>query len=58
MVQEFWAEWVDWWATLNPEFAFLMAMPFGIAAAALAADAIKDSLSRHETRSAPTKRHV
>jgi len=58
MIQTFWVEWVEWWAAIDPAFAFLMAMPFGIAAAALAADGIKNYLSRQETHSTPAKRHV
>lgn len=30
----------EWWATVAPEFAFLLALPFAIAAAGLLGDAI------------------
>jgi hypothetical protein len=39
MVNSWIEDWQSWWATVSPEFAFLLALPFAIAAAALIADA-------------------
>ncbi len=33
------ASWSAWWDTVPPEFAFLLALPWGVAALGLAADA-------------------
>jgi hypothetical protein len=30
-----------WWATVSPEFAFLLALPFAVAAVAFAANCIR-----------------
>jgi hypothetical protein len=42
-------DWAAWWASVTPEFAFLLALPFGVAAAALAGDAWR----RRRRRQAP-----
>lgn len=33
--------WSEWWATVPPEFAFLLALPFVVAAIGLGADTIR-----------------
>ncbi len=38
--------WSTWWATVPPSFAFLLALPFAVAAAALLGDAIRRACSR------------
>lgn len=34
-------QWADWWASVPPYFAFLLGLPFAIAALAFLADAIR-----------------
>lgn len=34
-------QWTDWWASVPPYFAFLLGLPFAIAALAFLADAIR-----------------
>lgn len=46
MLGNFWIEWSAWWASVTPEFAFLLALPFGVAAVGLAGDAWR----RHRAR--------
>jgi hypothetical protein len=33
---EAWNDWMEWFLSLSPEFAFLVAIPFAVAAAGLA----------------------
>lgn len=37
MPKDFWPDLAAWWATVPPEFAFLLAVPFAVAALGLAA---------------------
>ena len=39
MLKDFWLDLIAWWATVTPEFAFLLALPFGVAAIGLAGEA-------------------
>lgn len=41
MLDDFWHSWAAWWATLTPAFAFLLALPFVVAAVGLAADCVR-----------------
>lgn len=41
MVENFWVDSVAWWHTVAPEFAFLLALPFAVAGAGLAADRLR-----------------
>jgi hypothetical protein len=34
-----WLEWLAWWSTLPPEFAFLLVLPFAVGAIGLIGDA-------------------
>lgn len=38
MLHDLWTDLEAWWATVPPEFAFLLALPFGVALLGLAAD--------------------
>ena len=38
MLDELCADWAAWWATLTPDFVFLLALPFGVAVVGLAAE--------------------
>ncbi|MBU6483595.1 MAG: hypothetical protein KGR23_02220 [Betaproteobacteria bacterium] len=33
MIRDWWQDWLAWWETVSPEFAFLLALPFAIAVA-------------------------
>ncbi len=49
MPQSFWMESTAWWDTVPPEFAFLLGLPFAIAALALFGNAVRrrrDMLAR------------
>lgn len=35
------ASWSAWWDTVTPSFAFLLALPFAVAAASLLGDAVR-----------------
>lgn len=37
MLHDLWLDMVAWWDSVPPEFAFLLALPFGVAAIGLAA---------------------
>jgi hypothetical protein len=54
-------ELMEWLGSLSPEFAFLLALPFVVAAAAFAADWIRRGRSprrrRHERRSRRSARN-
>ncbi len=41
MIEDFWVGSVAWWHTVTPEFAFLLALPFAVAAAGLAATGLR-----------------
>jgi hypothetical protein len=41
MLKNFSADWMAWWETVTPEFAFLLALPFAVAAVGLAADCVR-----------------
>jgi hypothetical protein len=41
MLERFQMDWSGWWATVTPEFAFLLGLPFGVAAVALIGDAVR-----------------
>lgn len=38
MKQDWWQDWLTWWATVPSEFVLLLALPFVVAAAGLLAD--------------------
>jgi hypothetical protein len=38
MLDKIWVDWVAWWATVTPEFAFLLALPFVVAVIGLLAE--------------------
>ncbi|MGE5089487.1 MAG: hypothetical protein ACM3QY_10210 [Candidatus Levyibacteriota bacterium] len=38
MLRDLWQEWLAWWETVSPEFAFLLALPFVVAAASAIAE--------------------
>ena len=46
MLETWWQEWAAWWSTVPPEFAFLLALPFAIAALALLFDRWKNRRRR------------
>jgi len=47
----------DWWSTLTPEFAFLLALPFVVGAVGLLGDWVRKR--RREPRARPVhRRHV
>ena len=41
MLDAFVFDWIAWWGTVPREFAFLMALPFVVAAVALLADCLR-----------------
>ncbi|MBL8346906.1 MAG: hypothetical protein JNN03_15810 [Rubrivivax sp.] len=41
MLNDLWLDMAAWWATVPPEFAFLFALPFAVAAAGLGADRLR-----------------
>jgi hypothetical protein len=41
MLQELWTEWVQWWADVPRQFAFLLCLPLLVAASAFLAEAFK-----------------
>ncbi|QTN21746.1 hypothetical protein HZ992_16375 [Rhizobacter sp. AJA081-3] len=41
MIENFWVGSVAWWHTVTPEFGFLLALPFAVAAAGLAAAGLR-----------------
>jgi hypothetical protein len=49
-------ELMEWLGALSPEFAFLLVLPFAVAAAALAAEWVRHRRSRRQSRRTPTKR--
>lgn len=46
MLENFWFDWVAWWRTVTPEFAFLLALPFAVAAVGHAVDCIRRRRNR------------
>lgn len=50
------SELFDWLAALDPVFAFLLALPFAVAAAAFAAEALRRSRARRTTALEPAPR--
>jgi hypothetical protein len=51
--------WSQWWSTVPPEFAFLLALPFVIAALCLVADRLRGSHERQADRGrAPEHRRL
>jgi hypothetical protein len=44
------SELFDWLATLDPTFAFLLALPFAVVAAAFCAEAVRRARGRATTR--------
>ena len=46
MLATFWIDWTAWWDTVPPEFAFLLALPFAVAAVGLAADCVRGRRGR------------
>jgi len=47
-----WANLASWWSTVPPDFAFLVALPFFVAAVAL----LSDTFHKHFGAGRPTKR--
>jgi len=41
MLDDALASWSAWWDTVPPHFAFLLALPFAVAAAGLLGDAVR-----------------
>jgi hypothetical protein len=41
MLASIWSDWVAWWRTVTPGFAFLLALPFLVGLAGLVADCIR-----------------
>lgn len=41
MLASFLSDWSAWWQTVTPEFAFLLALPFAVAAAGLLAEFVR-----------------
>ena len=41
MLKNLWVDWAAWWETVTPEFAFLLALPFVVAAVGLASDWVR-----------------
>ena len=50
MTSKLWAELSAWWATVTPEFAFLLSLPVLVAVAGLCADAWAARRARNDTR--------
>jgi hypothetical protein len=49
---------IDWLATLDPAFAFLLALPFIVAAAALCADAVRAARAGAPMRTEEDRRYT
>ena len=43
-------QWTDWWASVPPYFAFLVGLPFAIAALAFLVDAIRRRVDERSDR--------
>lgn len=41
MIDDALVSWSAWWATVTPEFAFLLALPFMVTAAGLIGDTVR-----------------
>ena len=41
MLKDVWLDWTAWWATVSPEFAFLLALPFSVAVFGLLGEAVR-----------------
>jgi hypothetical protein len=52
-----WADLVGWWHTVPPDFAFLLALPFFVAAFSFIPDGLR-ALCRGKNRSKKTKAAV
>ena len=50
MLRNFWIDLSAWWAGVSPEFAFLLALPFAVAAIGLAGDAWRRRRERPRSR--------
>ena len=48
----------DWLAALDPVFAFLLALPFAVAAAGLCAEAVRRRRARATTRAKEDRRYT
>jgi len=46
MLETIWDEAAAWWHTVSPEFAFLLALPFVVAAAGCAAECVRRKRGR------------
>jgi len=46
MFNELWIDWAAWWATVMPEFVFLLVLPFAVAGVAFLGDFIRARLRR------------
>ena len=44
MLKDLWLDWTAWWATVTPEFAFLLALPLMVVVAAI----IGECFRRHK----------
>lgn len=52
MLQDLLSDCAAWWSTVPPEFAFLLALPFGLAAVTLSVDAWR-ARREHRVHRAP-----
>ena len=43
-------DWAAWWATVTPGFAFLLALPFGVAVLGLLSEWVRRSRFRRRAR--------
>lgn len=46
MLETLWLDTLAWWATVPPAFAFLLALPLGVAALGLVADCVRRRCGR------------
>ena len=53
MMHTAWTDLAAWWATVPPEFAFLLGLPFAVAALGLWADGRKDGSALRKGASPP-----
>ena len=50
MWQTWMVQWTDWWASVPPYFAFLLGLPFGIAAIVFLVDAVRGQFAGRPDR--------
>ena len=49
MLENFWIDWAAWWTTVTPEFAFLLGLPFAVAAIGLLGEVVRSHRRRSRT---------